>query len=167
MNQDDGSLRPRSVVISGAGALVLCYLGLRWWSSRGHTLPQNSWVGIALIVLIAVVLLFCAWQVRSFVRDPKASRRPPSPQFSRGVLVGARAGAVAGALAAGWYLAQALVRLPNADIDSQRSALFLAALLALAAAGLAVAGLVAQSWCRLPPEDDDGRESERGGAATA
>lgn len=153
--EEDDGLRIRSVLLSGLVAVVLCYLLLRWWSGQGRALPQNSWVGVVLVLVIGAVLLSAAWQVRSVVRGGVSGRRPPSPQFSRGVLVGARAAAVAGGVAGGWYLAQVLVRLPNIGIDTQRSAALLALLLALVCAALAVAGLVAQAWCRLPPEDDD------------
>lgn len=160
-------LRARSVVLSGVGALGVCYPLLRWWSGSGRVLPQNSWAGAALLVLVAASLLAAAWQIRSYVQDRPGARRP-TPQFGRGVLVASRASAVAGGLATGWYLAQALVRLANAGVsDHQRSAAILAGALTLASILLAVTGLVGQSWCRIPPEDDDTAASAGGDPAPA
>lgn len=165
MTPDEG-LRPRVVLWSGAGMLVVCYALLRFFSSRGGNLPQNSWLTIAVIALVAMPILVLAWQIKSYVagRTPE----PPSPQLARGVLVAARASAVAGGVAFGWYAAQVLVRLPNADVASQREEMWLALVLAVVSVLLSVAGFVAQAWCRIPPEDDDeDRRSRGGGAATA
>lgn len=160
---DENGLRPRAVVISAAAALVVCYFVLRVLSDRGGSLPQNSWLTVAVLVVAAGAVLGSAWPVRSYVQG--TSTTPPTPQAARIVLVAARACAVAGGLATGLYAAEALVRVPNMEVPSQASAMWLAVVLAAASVVLAVAGMVAQSWCRIPPEDDD-RSRENGTAPT-
>jgi hypothetical protein len=75
----------------------------------------------------------------------------------------AQAAALAGAAIAGWYVAQVVLLLPDADVPSQRLQMLVLGILALAAAGLAAIGLLVQKWCRLdePPTDpfaDDRRD---------
>lgn len=161
MNQDDG-LRIRSVVQGAIGVGLLAYLVLRLLSERGIALPRNSWLTLAVLIFLAAPLLVLGRRVHAVVRG--SATEPISPQLARGVLVAARAAAVAGGVAAGWYLAQAAVRLPNADIASQRPQLWLALALALASAGLSAAGLVVQDWCRIPPSDEDDPDTPNGAA---
>lgn len=152
MNQDEG-LRARTVVSWAFGAGVVAYVVLRLLNDRGTTLPRNTWLTVVVLLLLAVPLLVLGRRVQAVVRGDASE--PMSPQLARGVLVGARAAAVAGGIAVGWYLAQAAVRIPTADVTSQRPQLWLALVLALASAGLAAAGLLVQHWCRIPPADDD------------
>ncbi|WP_018157157.1 DUF3180 domain-containing protein [Demetria terragena] len=150
---EDSGLKARTVVFSGGIALALSYFLLRVLSDRGVALPRNSWFTVAIIVLVAVGLLSCAWSIRSYVEGKNPE--PPTPQFGRGVLVAARACALTGGVVAGFYAGEALIRMPNAAIPSQASAMWLALVLTAVSLGLASAGLVAQSWCRIPPQDDD------------
>jgi hypothetical protein len=56
----------------------------------------------------------------------------------------------------GWYAAQILVLLPNLDVDSQRSRMWLLVGHVVAAIVLIVSGLLAQRICRIdPPESGD------------
>lgn len=165
MTDGDDGLRVRTVALSGVVALAASYLLLRVLLDRGQSLPRNTWVTLIVIGVVAAGVLYAAWTIRDYVRGggtngsraPVAAtaKAPPTPQFARGVLVGARASALAGGLIAGFYTAEVFVRVPQANIPTQQSAMWLAAALALASVGLASAGLVAQEWCRIPPEDDD------------
>lgn len=159
MNSDDEGLRVRTSMLGGGIVLVLSYVLLRVLADRGHALPQHSWMTLAVLVVVGAAVLSLAWPIRSYLKGD--TRQPPSPQFARGVLVAARSCALAGGVIAGFYAAEVLVRLPNVEIPSQQSAMWLGFVLALASALLAVAGFVAQSWCRIPPEDEDRDRGQR------
>ena len=66
-------------------------------------------------------LLRRACRCRRFLRGE--ATRPLSPLRAMRTLVLAQAAALTGALVAGWYAAQALVLLPDADVDSVRAAM--------------------------------------------
>ncbi|AKU18081.1 DUF3180 domain-containing protein [Luteipulveratus mongoliensis] len=149
----------RHAVTTGVVVLIPSYAGLRLWSEGGRAMPQNSWFAVAIIVLMAVAILVAAGEIHRYVEGK--STVLPTPQRARRTVVGAQATVIGGGAAAGWYLAQALVHIPNADVDSVRSSLTLAAVLTLASAGLSAAGLVAQAWCKNPPEDDDPDDKRR------
>ncbi|MDE9364940.1 DUF3180 domain-containing protein [Luteipulveratus sp. YIM 133132] len=161
MNHD--GLTWKHATTAAAVVLVPAYAGLRLWSESGHTPPRNSWFAVAIILLMASAILAAAREIRRYVKGD--SKFVLTPQRARRTVVGSQATIIGGGAAAGWYLAQAFVHLPNADVDSVRSALVLAAVLFVASAGLAVAGLVAQSWCKNPPEDEDSERDPRGPAA--
>lgn len=160
--EEDDGLRVRAALIGAGVALVLSYMLLRFLADGGHALPQQSWMTLAVLGVVGAAVLSLAWSIRSYVKGD--TREPPSPQLGRGVLVAARSCAIAGAVIAGFYAAEVLVRLPNAEIPSQQSAMWLGLTLTLGSALLSAAGYVAQSWCRIPPEDED-HEHDDGAAA--
>ena len=98
-------------------------------------------------------LLLAGWQVRK-VRDG-LSHPAVTPLRAARTLVLGQAGALTGAVLVGWYAANALVLLPDADVESQRGRIWLFVLHAVVALLLAVAGMVVQNWCRLRPRDDE------------
>lgn len=147
-------VRIRYGLISAGVVLVLAFFGLRWWTSRGNSMPTNSWITVVVLLLIAVAVLVAGWEIRRYLHAPKAVA-PPSPQRSRATLVAAQACALAGSVFAGWYLAQVLVHINRVSDGADRAPLILALVSTAAAAAVAVAGFVVQAWCRLPPEDDD------------
>lgn len=139
---------------------MLSYGALKLWTDAGHEPPETSWLAVVLLVLLAIVVLLAGWEIRRYLRGE--STRMPSPMRARRSLVAGQASALAGGAVLGGYLAQALILLPNADVDSVRADLLRA--LALAAGGvlLAVAGLLTQTMCRISHDDDpedDGRHS--------
>jgi hypothetical protein len=158
LNQDRGVTVAFTV---GAGVVVgaLAWVGLTLWVNGGHDLPQPSWIGIVVMVLMAMAVLAAAWDIRRYLRG--GSRRMPSPQRGRRTLVAAQACALGGAVIAGWYAAQAVVLVPDTDVPSVRGHLWFTLGLVGAAVVLAAAGLRAQGWCRIPDprrhddEDDD------------
>ena len=77
----------------------------------------------------------------------------------------AQAAALGGAALLGWYLANALVHAPVADVPSQRVQLVWGLVHAVAALVLSVSGYVGQAWCRIPPteHDDEGGEGATDG----
>lgn len=165
------SIRVSTVGWVVLGSTVASALGLRGWQALGNELPRVPWLTTLPLTMLIVLVLWAAWQVRGYARrsestEDRHGRRAPhapqastramlTPQRARGTLVAAQAAILGGGALVGWYLAIALLNLPNADVVSVRGLVLRALVSAAVAAGLAVAGLVAQAWCRLPPEEDD------------
>jgi hypothetical protein len=163
----DSSVRWPTLAWVVAGAGVVCTVLLVLWRNSGRELPLLPWLALVPLLLLSAVVLLAGWQVRRSVQEPTARtddrRRPArqgprpeiSPERARGTLVAAQASALGGAGLAGWYLANALLALPNADVTSVRSLLVRALVSAAGAGVLAVSGMVAQWMCRVPPSDDE------------
>lgn len=167
---DVSGVRPDTACGVALGATVLGALALRGWQALGNELPRVPWLTTLPLAMLVVLVLVAGWQVRGYARRggdstahgrggphrPRAATRTMlTPQRARGALVAAQAAALGGAALVGWYLAIALLHLPNADVASVRGLVLRALVSAGVAAALAVAGLVAQAWCRLPPDEDD------------
>ena len=134
-------------------ALVVAVLGSgllsRWERAGGIPLPVPWMTTVALVVLTGTVLI-AGREVRRWMQGRRS--RPLEPIVAARIAALAKAAAYAGGVLAGWYAAQVVVILP--DVNGQRRERFvLGALATLGAAALALAGLVAQRWCRLPPQD--------------
>lgn len=147
----------------GSGVITALLSGMASWlllvvvRSAGGSYPVISWLGLVPLVAVTLLVLVMAWQIRRYTRG--RSRVRPTPQRGRGTLVGAQAAALGGAALIGWYVANALVHLPNADVPSERLQLVWGLVHAAAALALSVSGYVGQAWCRIPPtehDDDDG-----------
>lgn len=147
-------VRIRWALIGAGVVLVLSFFGLRWWTSHGNSMPTNSWITVVVLLMIAAAVMVAGWEIRRYLRAPKAVA-PPSPQRARATLVAAQACALAGSVFAGWYLAQVLVHVDRVSNGADRAPLLLALVSALAAIVVAVCGFIVQTWCRLPPEDED------------
>lgn len=150
-------VRPGTGVIVAVLSAMACWLLLQVMRSLGGDYPVITWMGLVPLVALAVLVLVMCWQIRRYVRGKGTLR--PSPQRGRGTLVGAQAAALGGAALLGWYVANALVHLPNADVPSQQVHLTWALVHAGAALVLSIAGFVGQAWCRIPPGDDDDDDS--------
>lgn len=152
-------MSPAQGVRPGTGLVVAVLAGMASWlllqvvRSLTGGYPLLSWIGLVPLVGLTLLVLVMCWQIRRYVRG--AARLRPSPQRGRGTLVGAQAAALGGAALLGWYAANALAHLPNADVASERTQLAWGLLHAAAALALSVAGYVGQAWCRIPPEDRD------------
>jgi peptidoglycan/LPS O-acetylase OafA/YrhL len=147
-------------VVALAGVVVLRLLG--------GPVPNPGWAGVVLLLFMAVGVLFAALPVKR-LRERRVSP-PGSALRAARSLVLAQAAALTGAGLLGWYAAQALVLLPDLDVESQRSRLWLLIGHAVAAVVLVASGLVAQRICRIdPPDSGEGGEaaSNAGGVAPA
>lgn len=168
--RDLSGVRVSAVVAVAVVSTVICLLLLRGWRAMGNELPEVPWIAVAPLALLILLVLVAGWQVRRYARFRRSSEssgdRAPqqiSPQRARGTLVAAQASALGGGALVGWYLAIALIQLPNADVVTVRGMVIRAGVSAAVAVVLAVAGLVAQHWCRLPPgADDEDDEPPRG-----
>jgi signal transduction histidine kinase len=141
-------------------ALVALVVGVIGWAvldavqAAGGRPLVTPWTAPAGIVILAGLVLVAGLEVRRWVAGRRERRL--DPLLAARIAVLAKASAYAGGALAGWYLAQAVVVLP--DLVGDRRARFVVSLLsALAAAVLAAAGLVAQRWCRRP-DDENGRD---------
>lgn len=146
-----------AAVVSGG----LSWIALRLWTGAGHLLPPTSWLTIGLLVLLGVGLYLAGRPVRRLVTG--TARRPVHPLYAARVLVLAQATALAGAAALGWYAAQIVLLLPDADVESQLRHIVELGALSLAAVGLSWVGLAVQRMCRIdaggPGPDDDEDEA--------
>lgn len=157
-------VRVMSLALVALGSAVASLGLLRLWRGTIGDYPQLSWIGVIPLAMVIVLVLVAGRQVQRYqAGDPVPVM---TPQRARGTLVAAQASAWGGAALTGWFIAHALVHAPNADVASVRELMIRALVSACAAILLAVAGMIAQHWCRLPPEDDDDDEPPRGYDAT-
>lgn len=147
-------MKPARVRALLLAALVPLILGWVWqWASRtlGAPLLTAPWTVTAALLVLAVVLLSLAIPIRRRVKAGKG--RPIDPFHATRVLALARAAQLTGAVIAG-FLAGSVVfflALPQAGLRLSASSICGA----VAAILLLIAGLVAERFCKLPPEDTD------------
>jgi hypothetical protein len=141
-------------VVVGGGSWVV----LRLLQGGGRDLPSTSWLAVFIFVALALGLLLAGRPVKRLVAG--RATRPVNPLYAARVLAMAQAAALAGAAIVGWYVAQVLMLIPDADIPSQQLQMLTLGVLTLAAAGLAAVGLVVQRWCRLEDDDPGGSRDE-------
>ncbi len=157
--KDGRGVSVRLVLVVALLTTAVAWIGLQLWFGSGHALPGASWGGAVLIVFMAVGVYCAGLPIRRFLRGE--ATRPLSPLRAMRTLVLAQAAALTGALVSGWYAAQALVLLPDADVDSVRAAMLRS--LAVCASGvlMIVAGLLVQSMCRIDDQDRDHDRDDR------
>jgi hypothetical protein len=101
-----------------------------------------------MLVLIAIVVLYMAWQVRLYV---KGKRRQLDAVRAVNTLVLAKALGLAGAALLGWYGGQLLMSLSHAEAPFYAEVIK-ECLFGVGAATIdMVAGIIAERWCQLPP----------------
>lgn len=145
-------IRVTTLVLTGLVVLVLAWVVLRS-AARGTGVPDPGWIGLVAMLFLGGGLLVAGWQVRK-VRDGHAQAHVSPLRAARTLVLG-QAGALTGAALVGWYLANVLVLLPDADIESQRDRVWPFVFHALVAVALSVAGMVVQRWCRVRPRGDE------------
>lgn len=150
MNPHAG-VRVTTLVLAGLITTVVAWLGLRMLAGAG--VPEPGWVGLAAMLFLGGGLLAAGWQVRQ-VRDGRALAHVTPLRAARTLVLG-QAGALTGAVLVGWYAANVLVLLPDSDVESQRSRLWLFTAHVVVGLLLAVSGMLVQRWCRLRRRDDD------------
>lgn len=139
--------------------LVALVVGVGAWAvldareASGGVAPPVPWTAAVAVGLLAVAVLVSGLEVRRWVAGRR--ERPMDPLVAARVAVFAKAAAYSGGALVGWYLAQAVVVLPDV-VGERRTRLFLALVSAAGSAALAAAGLVAQRWCRRPPDEPGG-----------
>ncbi len=149
-----------SVRVTAAGSLVLAamvgagvgLLGEGWRSSTGRALLLPPWSFAGTLLVLAVVLLLAGRPVRRRLRDERA--KPLSPFYAVRVLAAAKAAALVGALCAGGA-AGILIFFATLQLSPAPRFWVVVVIAVLSAGVLLVAGLVVESWCVLPPDDDE------------
>ena len=159
MVRDGRGVSIRLVLLLGLVVTGFAFLALRSWTERGGDVPEPSWGALMVLVFMACGVFFAGLPVRRFLRGK--AKKSLNPMRAMRTLVLAQAAALTGALVSGWYLAQALVLLPDFDIDSRRTLLVRVAALTAGGVLMSVAGMLAQAMCRVdkgdkPNNGDDG-----------
>jgi hypothetical protein len=143
--------RVSAALVTAAFTAAIGWLLLDLWSSRGGRMPPQSFLAAVAILVVAAVVVVLGWEVRRSVRG---ERKPPmNPHAAARVAVLSKAAVYGGAVLTGWYAAIGLSLLDDAT-GVRRERLLTSAAAAVASAVLVGAGLLAQRWCRLPPDDD-------------
>ncbi len=153
MRRTSAALLFALVVVGGVVGWLL-QVGLAAGGSPIFLPPLTSY---AVLFVIAVLVLLLGWPVRRSVHGDRAGRaraghRPVDPFYAMRVLMLAKASSITGGLGLGFGLALTAYAVSRvAGIATP--AFWPCALLAIGALVLMVAGLIAESWCRIPPED--------------
>lgn len=155
-------VRPVLVAVVALVVGAVSWMGWRTYADRGSLLPRPSLLAILVLVLMAALVLWFGWTVRRYQRG--AGQRTLSGLRAARTLLLAQAGALTGSALTGWYAAQWLVIVPDADLTAYRSQFWLLVALVVLSLALTGAGLLAQSWCRVDPGR---REQEDPPATTA
>lgn len=147
------------VVLGVLSAIVALLLQLALGALGLSKLVPQLTLSVTL-VLIAVIVVVLALPVRRATRSARTaegSRQPAKrrvdPFYATRVVLIAKASAVAGAILAGAGVG-VLVELLTRPVSSGATIWGAVAML-VAAVLVLVAGLVAESWCTVPPEDDE------------
>lgn len=139
--------------------LVTLVVGIASWvlwqlvTGEGRLVPRPSWLAAVLLVGMAAFVAGWAWPVRSYLAGRSTKRL--DPLRAARVVVLAQAATLTGAAAVGWYAGQLLVVAGELSLVANQDRLWRLAVLVAAGLVLAAAGLVAQSWCRVDPRDDN------------
>ncbi|MCU1546221.1 MAG: hypothetical protein JWP30_1321 [Homoserinimonas sp.] len=135
------------VAVIGVVAGALLQAGLAASGRPGITPPVT--LGIVLAVL-GVVLVVLAWPIRKVIKGTATSR--VDPFYATRVVVLAKASAISGALLAGVALGLIAYLLTRSVLTVEPIGYSVATL--AGAVILVVGALIAEFWCRIPPEDD-------------
>lgn len=146
-----------------AVSAVLGYLAQRWWVLRGGGLLAPSPATLVLLMFMGFGVFFAGLPIRRWQRG--TAKVALNPLRALRTLVLAQACALTGALVTGWYLAQALVLLPDADAGSVRNRVLLGVIVAIGGLALTAVGLWVQLVCRIRPPDDAEDDDEADGRA--
>jgi len=147
-------IRARVLAVTAVIAGALGWIGLQLWLNSGRPSPTVSWAALPLLVAAAVGLYLSGRPVKQLVAGTAV--KPVHPLYAARILALAQAAALTGAVVLGWYAAQIIHLLPNADVASQQQTILELALLSLGAVLLSVAGLLVQRMCRLDDEQPSG-----------
>ena len=147
-------LRHRHLVTVLVGTVLVSAVVWHLFTRTGRMLHAPSWLTVVVLLVLAALVVGAGWQVRAYQRGDL--KRPYNPLRAARTLGLAQAGALTGAVIAGWYAGHLAILLPDRDLTAYGRQII--PLLAIIAAGgvLAAAGLVAQHWCRLPEDQDRG-----------
>lgn len=144
--------RPLTLVLLAAfGATATWFVQVALAAAGRPVILPPYTLGIALL-LIGVVIVAMAWPVW------RVSRRVPGarvdPFYATRVVILAKASSLGGALLAGGGIGIVAYLLSRSVVPGVGS-IAMAVSAAVGAILLLVAGLLAEHWCRIPPDDDN------------
>jgi hypothetical protein len=143
--------RIRTMVALAGASLAVTLLVLRL--SRGGSLEflNVPWSVAGLIAALACGILAAAWPVRQYVKGKRPSF---DPLRAASILALAKSCTLAGAALSGPYIGMGLFAIGGLHSAAAWVQFSQEVAAALAAVFLAVAGRIAESFCRLPPNDE-------------
>ncbi len=141
-------VRPQTLVTIALGVGALAWVLLRL-SGGAKALPTVGWSGVVLLAFMAAGVYWAGIPVQKMREG--STHRPISPLRAARTLVLAQAAALAGSALVGWYAAQALLLLPDVDIESQRGRLWVMLGHLAVTLLLVLAGMLTQRKCRVDP----------------
>jgi uncharacterized membrane protein len=118
--------------------------------NTGVNLLGTTIVVPILLVILALIVLVLAWQVRRYA---KGKNKKYDIRHATTTLVMAKALEIVGAILTGWYLGQILVVAVHPASDWAKDVLVQCGVAAGAAALDLVAGIIGEWWCTLPPDE--------------
>lgn len=149
--------RPVTIAVLWLIAAVAGFvIDLALASSGRPVIVPPATLGIVLAV-IAVALLIAAWPVRQAVRGAK---RSVDFRHATSVLGLSKASSVVASLAGGWGFGVFLFVVSRPVIQPQSVWMTLVAV--CGAVALLVSALIVESWCALPPDDEESATSAAG-----
>lgn len=141
-------LKIRWLALLGALGLALGAVVNSVWGGGALVLP---WFSLLISAFLGAAALVLGWRVRAHIREPRTRRIDPI--LASRIVVFAQACAVYGALLAGWGIGALLHELTLMQYRGATSTLPLAALNGAVGLAVGAAGVLAESWCKRPPED--------------
>ncbi len=160
-----GLTRVSVLLLLAGGIAALAYLGLEWRLALGGTTPPPPRLATVLTGLLAIGTLAVAWPIRRWNAGQRD--RAINPLRAARTVALAKAAAYTGAALTGLWAGFVLQALPRVQLQAQFEQASQAAVAAAVSAGLAIAGLVAERWCRIPPDGDGPENGERSTASPA
>lgn len=118
--------------------------------------PVLPWTAVPTLLLLAMAEFVTAYHTRRRIRREPGTE-PVEPLSAARLLALARASAVFGAAAAGWFAGMVLALSDRLAAPGPREDALTAAITMLAALVLLGAGLVLERSCRVPEESEGGR----------
>lgn len=125
-------------------------------SHQSTSLTGAPWPVPVIMVVIALVVLYLAWQVHRYTTtEPRkrAQMKPLDPQRAVCTLVFAKALAIAGALLLGWYGGEIIMAVAHIDASYYRTIVIQCAFAAAASLFDMIVGIVSEGLCKLPPNE--------------
>jgi uncharacterized membrane protein (DUF485 family) len=149
--------RPSTLLAAGVVGSALGYAVTSLLDSLGYGLPRVSWVGIGLLLFLAVLLLVASRRVRAWISGDRP--QAPGDALTMGRLVAlAMASSVFGAVMTGVYLGMAAVGLDRLSTEYGREHVLWSLGGAAACIAVLAAALILERACRLPGDGDHGTE---------
>lgn len=149
---------PVHLVLLAAFGAIFAWLAELALSATGRPIIVPPTTIAVVLVLLALVVAVMAWPVRKVARRVEGAR--VDPFYATRVVVLAKASSISGALLAGAGVG-ALAYLLTRPVPAVGSVGMTIAMTASAAL-LMIGGLLAEHWCTIPPDDDDGTPDLQG-----